>query len=434
MSSIDVPRRPHARRDARDRRGDLRARSSSRARTRRRPCSTWSGAEHFPDDVVEDLRRYKTRGGSVKVNWVLSEPPRYEGVVRRGPATCCCARAWRSARRSTTSSARGRTPCRGRAVGGAVPRGRGADDDRRDAHRRRLDGRDDVHPVRARTTRRAGRRARASAYGAALPATCSRERAPNVKDAVSTTRCSRRRTSSGSSGCVGGSIFQGEQGLDQMAFMRPTPALAQYATPVDGLYLCGAGTHPGGGVMAARRAQRGQADPARPALAEAAAVPSRGGLREARGRRSELASSRSRPSSRPRAALRRGGPDPARGEGRARGRASADDDVARIKSEAMAAGLARRPARASSTAARAGRSSSGCWSRSSSGARPTRCRGTSRPPTTCSASGSPEQIDRWLRPALRGELHDAYAVTEEHAGSDPSGIATTRASGATAAG
>ena len=52
-------------------------------------------------------------------------------------------------------------------------------------------------------------------------------------------------------GLVGGSIFQGEQGLDQMAFMRPIPMLAQYATPVDGLYLCGAGTHPGGGVMAA---------------------------------------------------------------------------------------------------------------------------------------------------------------------------------------
>ncbi|MDA0185421.1 acyl-CoA dehydrogenase family protein [Solirubrobacter phytolaccae] len=41
------------------------------------------------------------------------------------------------------------------------------------------------------------------------------------------------------------------------------------------------------------------------------------------------------------------------------------------------------------------------------------------------AHGSPEQIERWLKPALRGELHDAYAVTEEHAGSDPSGIATT---------
>jgi phytoene dehydrogenase-like protein len=52
-------------------------------------------------------------------------------------------------------------------------------------------------------------------------------------------------------GLVDGSIFQGEQGLDQMAFMRPSPRLARYATPVKGLYLCGAGTHPGGGVMAA---------------------------------------------------------------------------------------------------------------------------------------------------------------------------------------
>jgi acyl-CoA dehydrogenase len=41
------------------------------------------------------------------------------------------------------------------------------------------------------------------------------------------------------------------------------------------------------------------------------------------------------------------------------------------------------------------------------------------------AHGSAAQIARYLRPALRGELHDAYAVTEEHAGSDPSRIATT---------
>ena len=33
-------------------------------------------------------------------------------------------------------------------------------------------------------------------------------------------------------GLVGGSIFQGEQGLDQMAFMRPSPLLSRYATPV----------------------------------------------------------------------------------------------------------------------------------------------------------------------------------------------------------
>jgi acyl-CoA dehydrogenase len=41
------------------------------------------------------------------------------------------------------------------------------------------------------------------------------------------------------------------------------------------------------------------------------------------------------------------------------------------------------------------------------------------------ANGTPEQIERYLRPALRGELHDAYAVTEAEAGSDPSRIRTT---------
>jgi alkylation response protein AidB-like acyl-CoA dehydrogenase len=41
------------------------------------------------------------------------------------------------------------------------------------------------------------------------------------------------------------------------------------------------------------------------------------------------------------------------------------------------------------------------------------------------AHGSPEQIERYLLPGLRGESHDAYAVTEEHAGSDPSRIAAT---------
>ena len=41
------------------------------------------------------------------------------------------------------------------------------------------------------------------------------------------------------------------------------------------------------------------------------------------------------------------------------------------------------------------------------------------------AGGTPEQIERYLRPALRGELHDAYAVTEAGAGSDPSMIETT---------
>lgn len=40
----------------------------------------------------------------------------------------------------------------------------------------------------------------------------------------------------------------GEMSLNQFMWMRPVPGYAQYRAPVDGLYLCSAATHPGGGV------------------------------------------------------------------------------------------------------------------------------------------------------------------------------------------
>jgi phytoene dehydrogenase-like protein len=49
----------------------------------------------------------------------------------------------------------------------------------------------------------------------------------------------------------GGNIFHGEMSLDQMFFNRPVRGWAQYRTPLRNLYLCGSGTHPGGGVMGA---------------------------------------------------------------------------------------------------------------------------------------------------------------------------------------
>ena len=52
-------------------------------------------------------------------------------------------------------------------------------------------------------------------------------------------------------GLSGGHIFHGAMSLDRLLFLRPVPGLAPYRTPVGGLYLCGAGTHPGGGVMGA---------------------------------------------------------------------------------------------------------------------------------------------------------------------------------------
>lgn len=52
-------------------------------------------------------------------------------------------------------------------------------------------------------------------------------------------------------GITGGNIFHGEMAVDQMFVMRPLAGWARYRTPVRGLYLCGSGAHPGGGVMGA---------------------------------------------------------------------------------------------------------------------------------------------------------------------------------------
>ena len=49
-------------------------------------------------------------------------------------------------------------------------------------------------------------------------------------------------------GLIGGDIFHGALHLDQIYALRPAPGFADYRTPIAGLYLCGSGTHPGGGV------------------------------------------------------------------------------------------------------------------------------------------------------------------------------------------
>src|SRR5205823_14813367 len=49
-------------------------------------------------------------------------------------------------------------------------------------------------------------------------------------------------------GLTGGHIFHGELALDQLFIMRPMLGWARYKTPIRGLYMCGSGTHPGGGL------------------------------------------------------------------------------------------------------------------------------------------------------------------------------------------
>ena len=52
-------------------------------------------------------------------------------------------------------------------------------------------------------------------------------------------------------GMTGGHALHGDMALDQLFILRPALHYADYRTPLEGLYLCGAGTHPGGGVTGA---------------------------------------------------------------------------------------------------------------------------------------------------------------------------------------
>ena len=52
-------------------------------------------------------------------------------------------------------------------------------------------------------------------------------------------------------GLTEGNIFHGQMGLDQLLIMRPVSGWGRYETPIENLYLCGAGAHPGGGVTGA---------------------------------------------------------------------------------------------------------------------------------------------------------------------------------------
>jgi phytoene dehydrogenase-like protein len=206
------------------------------------------GAEHFPDQVAEDMRRYRSRGGSVKVNAVLSEPPRYVNApedvseqllhasVAIAPSVPYLERAWQDA-------TLGR-PAEGPYIEVEVPTS--IDPSQTDDGTTVLTMFTQYGPHAAEDWPDGAREAYAERCFDILA-----QHAPNVRDAIVHYEVLAPPDLEVIFGLEGGSIFQGEQGLDQMAFMRPSPELARYATPVHGLYLCGAGTHPGGGVIAA---------------------------------------------------------------------------------------------------------------------------------------------------------------------------------------
>jgi phytoene dehydrogenase-like protein len=92
--------------------------------------------------------------------------------------------------------------------------------------------------------------AKREAFGDAVVDTLA-QRAPNLKSLILHRQVMTPADVERITGLSEGNIFGGELALNQLFFLRPVPEWAKYRTPIRGYWQCGAGTHPGGGIMGA---------------------------------------------------------------------------------------------------------------------------------------------------------------------------------------
>src|SRR5438552_3941625 len=205
------------------------------------------GEEHLPTDFCNDLKRYKYRGSSGKVNLALDGLPNFKslpgigphlrGAVSISPSVDYMERAYDEAKYGRFS----RRPYIDIVIPSltdpsVAPPGKhvmscfvqyapynlkeGAWDEKREE------------------------------FGDTVINTIA-EHAPNMKDLILHRQVLTPLDIERDFGLSEGNIFQGELTLEQLFFLRPAPGWAQYRTPIGNLYMCGSATHPGGGVMGA---------------------------------------------------------------------------------------------------------------------------------------------------------------------------------------
>jgi len=80
---------------------------------------------------------------------------------------------------------------------------------------------------------------------------CLEEFCPDIKKAIKHRQAITPWDLEKDFGLTEGNIFHGELSLEQLLFQRPAPGWSQYKTPIKDLWMCGSGTHPGGGLMGA---------------------------------------------------------------------------------------------------------------------------------------------------------------------------------------
>ena len=201
----------------------------------------------LPDDLLEGIRRYKFRGSSGKVNLALSglpnlsclpgHGPHLRGAISISPNLEYLERAYDDAKYGEFSS----HPYMDIVIPSMIdpqmaPPGK---------HVMSIFVQYAPYALNGGWTD-----ARREAFGDAVVKTLARY-APNIESLILHRQVLTPHDIERITGLSEGNIFQGELALQQLFFLRPVPRWARYRTPIQGYWQCGAGTHPGGGIMGA---------------------------------------------------------------------------------------------------------------------------------------------------------------------------------------
>jgi phytoene dehydrogenase-like protein len=205
-------------------------------------------ASELPGDFLDEVKRYKFRGSSGKVNLALDGLPEFkclpgEGAHLRGalsisPSVEYMERAYDDAKYGNFS----RRPYIDMVIPSltdpsVAPPGK---------HVMSCF----VQYAPYKLTNGTWDDAKREAFGDNVVDTIS-EHVPNIKNIIVGRQVLTPLDLEREFGLTQGNIFQGELSLEQLFFLRPVPGWAYYKTPIKNLYMCGSATHPGGGIMAA---------------------------------------------------------------------------------------------------------------------------------------------------------------------------------------
>jgi phytoene dehydrogenase-like protein len=226
---------------------ELRARTVVSSLDPRQTFLSLVGDEALPAEFTADIKRYKFRGSSGKVNLALGELPNFtclpgvgphlRGAISISPSIAYLERAYDDAKYGAFS----REPYMDVIIPSMIdphmaPPGK---------HVMSIFVQYAPYHLNGGWTDE-----RREAFGDTVIETLTRY-APNLKGAILHRQVITPADIEQITGLTEGNIFQGELALHQLFFLRPAPGWAKYRTPIRRLYQCGSGTHPGGGIMGA---------------------------------------------------------------------------------------------------------------------------------------------------------------------------------------